>query len=354
MGAKKNDKNKKEGNNPEINPHNNLIFDKPIVYISSNLEGSNIETSSFDFFVHIVNILSKESYSHNFDLIVKVPTNSTPLQQDIIDRISIGIDKYYGIILAPNETNKLIKPIRELLKKINAADIHSFPIITIDKYFHHRINKKVIPYVSSDWERGGELAAEHFYKFFGNKNTIIQILKGKEGSIPRIQGFQKKILQINTTYFGNQCNSHDLKCDIRCLENCPYKIVISEELDFSRESARRYVEDKITEICEKYMINGIFSCNDEMALGARDALMKITKKNLKYKDIRIVGFDGINEVMKILDEDNEDFLIGTIDVKIREQVKATINYLINKPINKDSKYLVPCVLKPKKNLIYHE
>jgi ABC-type sugar transport system substrate-binding protein len=301
--------------------------DKPIVYISSML--NNKKSSSFDFFVEIITCIS-EKLSLDYDLIVKIPSSSHPSQVQLLEKILSQSESYGLFIIAPLKTIDV--------KNVIISKGISTPIITIDKFiepFNLGESRIEIPFISSDWKEGGKHAADIFIEYFTLQDKVnILILEGLEGSQSRIDGFTQRIKETNK----NECKKRKEPC-IKCItnENCKFSLVKSKKLDFTRETAKTYVKRFLQ---DSNSIDGIFACNDEMALGARDALLDLTQTNKKYK-IKIVGFDGINEVKSILQNIEEDFLLGTIDVNVVKQVEHLISSITSNSIQ-NKKEFVKC------------
>ncbi|MBV7270698.1 sugar ABC transporter substrate-binding protein [Winogradskyella luteola] len=280
-----------------------LDNEKPIVYISSAISLNS--TSSFDYFVTIITELSRTFSEQGFnkELIIKVPKNnmSSP-QLELFDEVIKNYEKYNAIIIAPTSSKYFSKHLKSnYSNKIN--DIFKVcPIFTIDKYIKSKINNISIPYVTSDWELGGSLAANKAYQYLVNRdNKKILIVQGKEGSIPRINGFKK--------FF-----------DLRSSFPTPR---ITDKINFSREGAYEYLMDKYGKELDSFEL--FFCCNDEMALGAREALLELGIS----KEKKIIGFDGTLELKWHLNKklQSQEHLFKTVDVRIQDQVKWLINSL---------------------------
>jgi ABC-type sugar transport system substrate-binding protein len=305
-------------------------IDKPIVYISSLLNKN--KSSSFDFFVEIITCIS-EKLSLDYDLIVKIPSSTHPSQAQLIEKIIEQSDNYGLFIVAPFNT-------LELKKILEGKDIR-IPIITIDKYFDTIKNNNTnieIPYISADWKEGGKLAADIFIEHFKNKDKVtILILEGLEGSQVRIDGFTERIKETNKRGCKKRKSNPCIKC--KSGSDCKFSLIKSDTLDFSRESATTYLK-RFLQDNPNLQIDGIFACNDEMALGARDTLQELTK-NGNHQNIKIVGFDGINEVKFILKNNKDDLLLGSIDVNISQQVEHLVNSIKSNSLG-GKKELVNC------------
>ena len=103
-------------------------------------------------------------------------------------------------------------------------------------------------------------------------------------------------------------------------------VVESEKLDYQREAARVYVYRRINEHRSNPRPDVIFATNDDMALGAREALRQLEEEGIDITTRTgsvpgIVGYDGIPEVVQLMNKSDERFLIATIDVKIEEQAE---------------------------------
>jgi len=298
---------------------------KTVVYISSFLLNSTTNSSSFDFFAEIISNLSNKLYFDDVDLIVKVPHNNQPTQLDILKKVISNKDKYDALIFAPTSILEITKYFEDygVLEELS-----NFPLMTIDKYFESNKDEVLIPYVTANWEEGGRKAAERFVVFFkdnieGGEFVNLLILKGMEGSESRIDGFCDHIKDVNTMYGKKSCIQ---ECDAgNCKDDkCKLRYLISDEIDFTKEGAKSYILNNWYKGAKysKQDIKGVFSCNDEMALGAREAFQE-----LKVDNIKIIGFDCINEVKRLLQNENEKYMLATIDVKISKQVEDLISNL---------------------------
>jgi len=128
------------------------------------------------------------------------------------------------------------------------------------------------------------------------------------------------------------------------------KILGSERLSFSRDKARVYVYERfeglenVNETMDSIRKNGevsrvpdiIFALNDDMALGAREALRQFDEEGrllqlcaeygLSFPDKskrlpQIIGYDGIDEMKDLLRSENERYLLATVDAKVENQAK---------------------------------
>ena len=74
-------------------------------------------------------------------------------------------------------------------------------------------------------------------------------------------------------------------------------------------------------------ISGIFACNDDMAIGARSAVIALKLEGYKFVNgMAIVGYDGVKEAVEYITA-NDEYLVGTVDVQISEQAKSVISII---------------------------
>jgi ABC-type sugar transport system substrate-binding protein len=104
----------------------------------------------------------------------------------------------------------------------------------------------------------------------------------------------------------------------------------SKPLKYQRHLARKYVYEYV-KLGGKPIPDVIVATNDDMALGAREALRQIEEEAIVSIATRagvepvIVGYDGIPEVLDIMNTRDERFLIATVDVHIEDQARHAWN-----------------------------
>jgi putative xylitol transport system substrate-binding protein len=154
-------------------------------------------------------------------------------------------------------------------------------------------------YVGADDVRSGYLEAKAVMDKIGCKGNVVQILGpiGISAQIERSQGNEK------------------------ALAECPQvKVIESKTANWSRAEAQSLMEDWLTR--HPGQIQGVIGQNDEMALGAIEA---IKGQGLKVTDFAIAGIDGITDALRavkagemtsILQDANAEAQ-GSVDVAIK-------------------------------------
>lgn len=170
--------------------------------------------------------------------------------------------KYDGILFVPID----VQAGAEAVEKAAAAKI---PVVGSNT----RVNSdKLVSYVGSNDVIAGEMEAETLVKAMGGKGNIV-ILEGPIGQSAQIE--RRK---------GNE-NVLAKHPDVKVLE--------MKTANWSRAEAMSLTENWLTSHAGK--INGIIGQNDEMALGAIEA---VKAKGIDLKTIPVVGIDGVSDAVR--------------------------------------------------------
>lgn len=151
------------------------------------------------------------------------------------------------------------------------------PVVIVDRNVKVADNSLVTAFLGSDMEEEGKRAAKIVIDKFGKDAKLnIAELQGTVGStamIGRQKGFNETI------------------------KDCPnYKIIKSQTGDFTRAKGKEVMEAFLKSDGNK--INVLWSHNDDMAVGAIQAIEEYGKK--PGKDIFIVSVDGIKDMFKLM------------------------------------------------------
>ncbi|MEW6698263.1 MAG: ribose ABC transporter substrate-binding protein RbsB [Bacillota bacterium] len=192
------------------------------------------------------------------------------------------------ILLNPTDSDGLVTA-------VNDANKANIPVITLDRSVS---GGTVVSHIASDNVAGGKMAAEFIAKQLQNKGKVVELegIAGTSAARDRGQGFHEVI---------------DAQKDI--------KVVAKQPADFDRSKGMSVMENILQGQPE---INAVFAHNDEMALGALQAIEASKKQML------IVGFDGGADAVKAVEEGKmaatvaqQPKLIGELGVQVAEKVK---------------------------------
>lgn len=186
------------------------------------------------------------------DLVVLAPPQESDVQSQIAqveDQLAKGID---ALAIAPTDPNALA-PI------IDEAKAKGIAVVFVDT----KGSNEGVTFIGTNNEEGAKLAAEFICK---------EIEKGSEVAI----------LQGIITQSTGQARAEGSK---KGLDACGLKVVAEQPADWDRAKAQSVMENILT---GNPNIKAVFASNDNMALGAVEAL----KSAGKLEQVMVVGFDA--------------------------------------------------------------
>jgi ABC-type sugar transport system substrate-binding protein len=247
----------------------------------------------------------------NWLLVPRIPTSS-------FDKLDIW-QKYDGVAALKRITGGIIlladDPDENFDRIVSSVESTEIPVVMVDVYFdpkgYDERNKAKMPcFVGGNELEGGRLAAEILVE------RIRDRCSGKEP--------ESKIIIIrggNTAWELQRIESfkHSVSEQLGCI------YVETEFLFYHRDDAFDATYRLFSSMSprELKLCSGIFAANDDMAIGARNAIRELSKSKGDAINVAIVGYDGAPE-MKRLIQRGDEYLVGTVDVKIREQAETAI------------------------------
>lgn len=231
--------------------------------------GFSVSTLQNPFFSDLVKGMHKVLPS-SMELVVKDASENAYKQLEDIDELMALEVKV--MLINPVDIN-LITPAINKLNKLN------IPVIALAR---KPISGRLESFIDMDDIKGSKQAGEYIAEHV-EPNSKIAMLRGPrylDCSKQRETGFLKGVKSKGS-----------------------YTTVLSENSRFySRDEGHRLMSKLLDEHKD---LKGVFSCNDEMALGAIKAIKERGKK------IVIVGFDGIEEALKAIENGELDATIKT-------------------------------------------
>lgn len=216
------------------------------------LVGFSVSTLNNPFFVSMVEGAESKAKEIGVNLTVLDAGNDTAKQtSDIEDLIS---KKIKVLIVNPEDSAAVASVIGDAKKA-------GIKIIAVDRYVD---GQEVDVYIGTDNVKAGETAGKYFLEKInsGAKIAILEGVPGASSAIDRYQGFLNAI-------------------------QGKVEIVASLTANYDR-SEGLFVTENVLQANPD--ISGILSANDEMALGAIEAVESANK--IPGKDILITGFDA--------------------------------------------------------------
>ena len=185
--------------------------------------------------------------------VIDAQDDASKQANDVEDLIQQGVDL---ILINPTDSEAVVSAVQ-------SANDAGIPVITVDRSAEGAV---VVSHIASDNEAGGELAGEYLIELVGEGAKVAELegVSGSSAARDRGAGF-------NTVVAG--------KLDI----------VAKQTANFNRAEGLTVTENIIQGNPD---IKGVFAHNDEMALGALEAV------EASGKDIIVVGFDATDDAVK--------------------------------------------------------
>ncbi|MFS0603046.1 ribose ABC transporter substrate-binding protein RbsB [Peribacillus frigoritolerans] len=219
--------------------------------------GVSISTLNNPFFVSLKDGIEKKAKDKGMKVTVVDAQDDTAKQiSGIEDLILQKVD-----VLLVNPTDSAA--ISSAVKDANNAGI---PVITIDRSSDEG---DIETFIASDNVAGGEMAAEYLVKELGEKAKVVELegVSGASATRERGKGFHN-------------------------IADKQLEVLTSQTAEFDRTKGLNVMENILQGNKD---IQAVFAHNDEMALGAIEAI------KAAGKDIIVVGFDGNDDALKAVE-----------------------------------------------------
>jgi ribose transport system substrate-binding protein len=225
---------------------------KPVV-------GLALSTQNNPFFVELKDGAQKAADAAGVQLVV-VDAQDDPARQ--ISSVEDLIQKHVSVILL-NPTDS-----SALAGAVQSAQRANIPVVTLDRGVD---GAEVASHIASDNIAGGKMAADFLAKQLGGKGNIIELqgVAGTSAARERGKGFDDEIATTGM------------------------KVVAQQPANFDRAQGLSVSENLLQANSDA---QAIFAQNDEMALGAVQALAG------KNKKVLVVGFDGTPDGKKAVQD----------------------------------------------------
>lgn len=295
-----------------------ILSGKPILSISNPFQGNtemtkkapkdltigvSLSTLNNPFFISIKNGINESAKSTGAKVQLYDGQNSTTKQSNDVEDL---IQKKVDVLIVNPVDSTAITP------GVKAANEAGIPVIAVDRSSD---GGEVLTLVASDSRDGGKMAAEFMMDVLGKGAKIAQLqgTPGASATRERGAGFDETV--------GNNLN-----------------IVTKQTANFDRTEGLNTSENIIQAHPD---IVGVFAQNDEMALGAVQALK--SKSNMV-----IVGFDGSEAGVAAV---NKGELAATVAQQPEEMgklaMKAAFDYFQGKRVENNIKSPLELIVNAK-------
>lgn len=218
--------------------------------------GLSVSTLNNPFFVSLKDGVVKEADALGMEVIIVDAQNDSAKQvNDVEDLIQQGVD---ALLINPTDS-------AAISTAVQSANNIGIPVVTLDRSAD---KGEVEALVASDNIKGGEMAANYIIEKLGENTQVIELegVPGASATRERGQGFH---------------NVADQKLNVTA----------KQAADFDRTKGLTVMENLLQANPD---IKAVFAHNDEMALGAIEAI------NSSGKEIIVIGFDGNDDALNAI------------------------------------------------------
>ncbi|QMT17058.1 ribose ABC transporter substrate-binding protein RbsB [Planococcus maritimus] len=230
--------------------------------------GFSISTLNNPFFVTLSEGAEAKASEMGASLsVVDAQDDASKQASDVEDLIQQGVDM---ILINPVDS----EAVASAVESANNANI---PVITVDRSAE---GGEVVSHIASDNVAGGEMAGEYLLSLVGDNAQVAELegVPGSSAARERGEGFNKVATES-------------------------LDVVAKQTANFNRAEGLSVMENILQANPD---VTGVFAHNDEMALGALEAI------EAAGKEVAVVGFDATNDAVAAVEEGRLD---GTIAQK---------------------------------------
>ena len=223
--------------------------------------GFVISTQTNPFFVTLKQGAEDKAKELGVELIVlDSQDDSSKELANMEDLITRGVDL---ILVNPTDSDAIAN-------SVIAANEAGIPVITVDRGSN---GGEVLSYIASDNIAGGKMAGEYIAELLGGEGKVVELegIAGTNAARERGEGFNGAIKDTNIEVVARQTADFDRVKGLEVMEN-----ILQSQPD----------------------IQAIFAHNDEMALGALEAI------KASGRDILVVGFDATEDAVAAVEAGN--------------------------------------------------
>lgn len=248
--------------------------------------GLTLPSLAHPFFVYLQKNVMDEAEKLGVEVIAIDAENVAAKQMSIVeDFIAQGVK---GVLMSPIGQDALVPAVEAL----NEAGI---PVATVDRKVE---GGELLVHVGADNVEGGRVAARYLIEKLGGKGSVLE-LEGTPGASPAIDrkaGFDEVIATSEI------------------------KILVSQTAKFERAMGQSVTENLI-QVHKDFQ--GIFGANDEMILGATEAL---EAAGVDLSKVVTIGYDAIPDALTYIKDGKLD---ATIEQFPGEQARKGLRFLVD-------------------------
>jgi len=241
--------------------------------------GLSLSTLNNPFFVSVQEGAQAEADRLGVDLVVTDAQNDLATQvSDVQDLISQNVD---ALLVNPVDSAGIVPA-------VNQANEAGIPVFAIDRAIETSGGAQVVAQIASDNVFGGRLQARFVADALGGEGNVVELegIPGTSAARDRRQGFEDELAEI----------APDME------------IIASQPAGFDQAEAVTVMQNILQ--ANPNAIDAVVAANDQMALGALQAIQQADATRPNGERIVIVGFDAIDPALEAIRNGNMDATIA--------------------------------------------
>ncbi len=241
--------------------------------------GLSLSTLNNPFFVSVQEGAQAEADRLGVDLVVTDAQNDLATQvSDVQDLISQNVD---ALLINPVDSAGIVPA-------VNQANEAGIPVFAIDRAIDTSGGAQVEAQIASDNVFGGRLQARFVADALGGEGNVVELegIPGTSAARDRRQGFEDELAEI----------APDME------------IIASQPAGFDQAEAVTVMQNILQ--ANPNQIDAVVAANDQMALGALQAIQQADATRPNGERIVIVGFDAIDPALEAIRNGNMDATIA--------------------------------------------
>lgn len=258
--------------------------------------GLSMNTLNNPFFVDVSNGAKKAAEEKDIELFVTDAQNQPSKQQtDVENLLQKGLDL---LIIDPCDSDAIVAA-------IETANEKKIPVITIDRAAK---GGEVIAHMGFDAIHSGNIAGQFLADTLKGKGKIVEIMgiMGTNVAQDRSKGFNEIVAKTPG-----------------------FEVVATQSANFDRAEAMKVMENILQANAE---IDGVYAANDEMALGALEAIEAAGRLD----KITLIGCDAIDPTLEAIKAGKVEATIAEPPFFLgKNAVLMGLDYLGGKKIDKN-------------------
>lgn len=250
--------------------------------------GLSVSTLNNPFFVSLRDGAEAAAEEAGYEIVTADAQNDPAKQvNDIEDLLQQNIDV---LLVNPADSSAVVSA-------VESANNNDVPVITVDRSAE---GGEVVSHIASDNVAGGEMAGKFIAEQLGDEGNVVELegIPGASATRERGEGFH---------------NIVDEKDSI--------EVVAKQSANFDRSEGLTVMENILQSSSD---MDAVFAHNDEMALGAVQAL----ESQQMLEDVIVVGFDATDDARNAVSEGRMDATIAQQPELIGEKAISTAGKVV--------------------------